>query len=103
MPTAGGRGPGPVPASQEQVVCAWCWAESLAGGCEHWRPPRPHWGGRLRTQAVILFCAVWCVWQKRRPTGEPGSSCSRSELLPKADPRVRLEEQFGGAQSMMVC
>lgn len=57
-------------------------------------PPRPHWGGRLRTQAVIMFCAVWYVWQKRRPTGEPGSS--RSELLPKADPRVRLEEQFGG-------
>ena len=66
-------------------------------------PPRPHWGGRLRTQAVILFCAVWCVWQKRRPTGEPVSSCSCSELLSKADPRVRLEEQFGGAQSMMVC
>lgn len=35
-------------------------------------PPGHTGSRRLRTQAVILFCAVWYVWQKRRPAGSLG-------------------------------
>lgn len=91
MPTAGGRGPSPVQASQEQGVCACCWAESLAGGCEHWRAPQATlgWAPEDTSSDLVLCCVVcvaeeeanWGAWvftlrasSQGRPSGEAGGA-----------------------------
>jgi hypothetical protein len=74
---------------------AWGWAEALQVAVEHWRAPQAMLGWLLRIQSsgFVTRCVV-CVVADR--VGEPESFVPPASSQGK--PRLRLEEQFGGAK-----